>query len=111
MIVYEQRDTSVPIKHHAYYTDRGNWCSTKTRNIHRAVYIFKHVWLTTAHYRRCMLKGVVISMLCCSFILLFLFSGQFRDLIPYGEKKMDNTTREFPPLHHQVQRSLPSCHK
>ena len=31
--MYEQRDTSVPIKHHADYRDKGNWGTTKTRNI------------------------------------------------------------------------------
>ena len=36
----EQRDTSVPRKHHAGYRERGNWGTTKTINIHRVVYSF-----------------------------------------------------------------------
>ena len=40
--MYEQRDTFVPRKHHADYRDRGNWGTTKTRNVPRVVYIFKH---------------------------------------------------------------------
>ena len=38
--MYEQRDTPVPRKHHAESSDRGNWGTTKTRNIHRVVYTF-----------------------------------------------------------------------
>ena len=32
--VHELRDTSVPRKHRAAYRDRGNWGTTKTRNVH-----------------------------------------------------------------------------
>ena len=39
--MYEQRDTSVPRKHQADYTDRGNRGATKIRNTHRVVYGFK----------------------------------------------------------------------
>ena len=38
--MYEQRDTSVPRKHHADHRDRGNWSTAKTRHIHRVVYSF-----------------------------------------------------------------------
>ena len=38
--MYEQRDTSVPRKHHAGYRDKGSWGTIKTRNIHLVVYIF-----------------------------------------------------------------------
>ena len=38
--MYEQRDTSVPRKHHADYRDRGNWDTTKTQNVHIMVYSF-----------------------------------------------------------------------
>ena len=37
--MYELWDISVPRKHQA--NDRDNWGTTKTRNIHRVVYIFK----------------------------------------------------------------------
>ena len=40
--MYEQWDTSVPKKHHADYSDRGNLGTAKTRNIHRVVYSFKN---------------------------------------------------------------------
>ena len=40
--MYEQRDKSVPRRHHDDYRDRSNWGRTKTRNmIHRVVYSFK----------------------------------------------------------------------
>ena len=39
--MYEQRDTYVPIKHQADYRDRGNWGTTKNRNINRMVYSSK----------------------------------------------------------------------
>ena len=32
--MYEQRDTSVPRKDHDNYRDRGDWGTTKIRNIH-----------------------------------------------------------------------------
>ena len=38
--MYEQRDTSVPRKHHADYRDRSNWGTTKTRKVHGVVYSF-----------------------------------------------------------------------
>ena len=41
--MYEQRDASVvPRKHQADYSARGNWGTTKTRNIHRVVHILNH---------------------------------------------------------------------
>ena len=39
--VYEQRDTSVPRKHHTDDRDRDNWGTAKAGNIHRVVYSFK----------------------------------------------------------------------
>ena len=41
--MYEQRDIFVPRKHHTGYRDRGNWGTTKTRNIQRVVYSFKYI--------------------------------------------------------------------
>ena len=37
----KQPDTSGPRKHHADYKDRGNWGTTKNRNINIEVYSFK----------------------------------------------------------------------
>ena len=37
----EQRDTSVPRKHQVDYRDRGNWGTTKTKNVQRVVYSFE----------------------------------------------------------------------
>ena len=50
--MYEQRDTSVPRKHHADYRDEGSWGTTKTGNKHRVVYSFKWATLLFAanHY-------------------------------------------------------------
>ena len=33
----EQRDISVPRKHHTDYRDEGYWGTTKTRNVNRVV--------------------------------------------------------------------------
>ena len=40
--MYEQRDTSVPRKHHAVCRDRGNWGPAKTINIHKEVCTFNN---------------------------------------------------------------------
>ena len=47
--VYEQRDKSVPRKHHADH--RGNWGTTKTRSMHRVVYSFNVAF----HYSTCII--------------------------------------------------------
>ena len=38
--VYKKRDKFLPRKHHADYRDRGNWGTTKTRNINVVVHGF-----------------------------------------------------------------------
>ena len=45
--MYEQRGTYVCRKHHCDHRDRGSWATTKSSNVHRVVYSFRLVKLTT----------------------------------------------------------------
>ena len=58
--MYKQRDTFVPRKHHADYRDRGNWGTTKTKNVHvqKGVYGFNNIFNQMKILKR---NNVVIS--------------------------------------------------
>ena len=47
--MYENWDTCVPRKHHADYRDRGNWGTSKTRNVKRVVYRFNYIIMKVLH--------------------------------------------------------------
>ena len=89
--MYEQRDTFVPRKHHADYRDRGNWGTTKTRNVHvrKVVYGFNNIFNQMK-----ILKGnnVVISFgltLLNAALLIDIFILTWHCWINYCERKMN----------------------
>ena len=69
--MYEQRDTSVPRKHNADYVDRGNWGTTKTRNIHRVILasivfymIYRMCWFVNKNSSDIRLRNPTPYILC-----------------------------------------------
>ena len=68
--MYKQRDTYVPRKHHVGYRDRGNWGTSKTRNIHREVHSFA-IFIYTKH-NTLVLVGVNFCGLDCDFSILII---------------------------------------